>query len=400
MPEDGQARGGLPPLGAGAAMNGRDKRRELGRVDRALASVLVGVLGLYATDTLLRSAGLTDADQWLAGATVVLVVGWLAAGVKLPEARLAAFASTLLYALADLSVAIARSSPQARPELVSVVIIAVASAHAGRRMAVHFRRGRTAGMVIDVLLFGRGATAGSTSEDLGEIGVTSGLLDQSGLLGALRRDQSARGRAAGATAGAICLGVLVVGRVTGLEIATASGLGLLAIVAVAGLLRFVGVGTGRTACEMLIAGHFDPAVTEFLKTLSRVPADTVARIGLGIGHVRLGRHDSAIAELLTARQYGFREIPLGVWIGVERQLGIALRESGSAEQAKQSFERVLSLFPDHAPTVYDLAMTLAALGERRAAEQALERAARAGCAEAKEALRRMAEQSRQAASGE
>ncbi len=380
-------------------LSGRDKRRGLGRIDRALASVLAGALGLYAADWLLKSAGLTSPEQWLGGATVVLVVGWVAAGVKLPEARLAAFASALLYALADLSVAIARSEPQARPELVSVIIIATASAHAGRLGAIHFRRGRTAGMVMDVLLFGRGASGNSTLTDLGEIGVTQGLLDQSGLLGALRRAQILRERNAWATAVAICLGVTVLGRIKGLELAGGAGLGMLAFVAVAGLLRFIGVGTGRTACEMLIAGHFEPAVTEFLRTLSRVPADTVARIGLGIGHVRLGRHDSAVAELLTARQYGFREIPLGVWIGVERQLGIALRESGSAEQAKQAFERVLWLFPDHAPTVYDLAMTLAALGERKASEQALERAARSGCVEAQEALRRVKEQA-EAVSGE
>ncbi len=151
----------------------------------------------------------------------------------------------------------------------------------------------------------------------------------------------------------------------------------------------MGAGKGKSPYDLLLAGRFERATVEFTRTLAQAPTDSLARLGLAMGHLRLHNYERAATELLTARLSGFGEIPLPLLLATERQLGVALRKAGSPKQLEQSlrsFERVLSVFPTHHQTWWDLGLALESLGERKGAMQAWRRAAYLGTRQASAAL--------------
>lgn len=365
----------------------RPPKQPIGSLDRWLFIVLCGMAGTALIDRGIASIGGLPPDEWLALALAPVVVGWGAVGVFDRSARSAALVASGLYALLSLVTrASQEQSPLMRPELAAVAVVAVFSAHAGRVARGRSEREQTARAFIEALGAGQPLPTVISVERLRAIGVTSAVLTEAGLLGALLALQRGRERQTWLTSLSLAGSLWVIGIATGVAPALWLGAGGLLVWVVAFTLRVQGAGAGRGPYDALAAGYFDRAVTEFLKVLAAVPADTLARLGLAIGQHRLGRHDDAVQEFLKARQFGFRDLPLGIWLGVERELALALRGSGAGRQAVSSFERLQLIFPAHAATLYEMGTTLDALGEERAATQVLRRAQQAGSREARELL--------------
>jgi tetratricopeptide (TPR) repeat protein len=365
----------------------RPPRQPFGSLDRWLFIVLCGMAGTALIDRGIASLGGLPPDEWLALALAPVVVGWGAAGVIERSSRSAALVASGLYALLSLVTRASQGeSTLVRPELVGLLVVAVFSAHAGRVARGRSEREQTARAFVEALGAGQPLPPAIGVERLRGIGVTSAVLTEAGLLGALLALQRGRERQTWLTSVSLAGSLWVIGIATGVAPALWLGAGGLLVWVVAFTLRLQGAGAGRGPYDALAAGYFDRAVTEFLKVLAAVPADTLARLGLAIGQYRLGRHDDAVQEFLKARQFGFRDLPLGIWLGVERELALALRGSGAGRQAVSSFERLQLIFPAHAPTLYELGSTLSELGEERAATQALRRAQQAGSREARELL--------------
>ncbi len=365
----------------------KPRPKALGGLDRWLLAILCGTAATALVDRAIASFGTFSPDEWLAIALAPATIGWAIAGTALTSARSAAAVATLLYGVAAYGLS-QRETGQGviRAELVGLLVVSVFSAHAGRSARRRSESDGAARAFIEALGAGKPLPPAITRERLQSIGVTSAVLTEAGLLGALLAQQRGRERR-GWLAG---LGFAAAFWVAGLamEVEPALWIGAVCLAAWLSALaaRVSGIGTGRSPFDWLAAGHFERATTEFLKILATVPADTLSRIGLAIGQYHLGRYDDAAQELLRARQFGFRDLPLGVWLGVERELALALRGSGAGQQAVAAFERLHLIFPNHAETLYEMGSTLRALGEKRAAAQVLDRAQRAGSREARELL--------------
>jgi hypothetical protein len=371
----------------------RAYRVPLQAVDRWLLAVLCGFGAVALFDRALIVVGPFEPDEWLALALVPAVLGWFVAGWMLRGARSAAFVATCLYIAFD--AALRRTLPPettARPELFGLLIVSVFCGQAGRMARTRSEQERVSKALTDALNAGSPLPPGVDAERLRVIGVTSAALSEAGLLGVLVSLQRSREKQGWMNAFAFAGAVWLVGVATGIPLALWAGALALLLWLCALVARCTGLGTGRSPLDALVAGYFDRAVTGFLKTLTTSPADTLSRLGLAIGQLRLARYDDAVHEFLKARQFGFGELPLAVWLGVERELAMALRASGAAAQALATLERLHVIFPAHAGTLFEMATTLRQLGESRAAGRVLERAIRAGSAEAQDLLAVMNEE--------
>lgn len=378
----------------------RDRQWALRPVDRWLLLVLGGAVGLALLDRALASAGTFGADEWLAIALAPAVIGWGAAGALLPGARSAALFANCLYAASDATMRYLHLGPGAsRPELVGLLVVAVFAAHAGRTVRVRLERDRVARTLTEALHAGSPLPPAVGPEQLASIGVSDAALTEAGLLSALLRLQRARERQAWANVLALAAGAWFVGVATAMVAAQAIGASAIVVWLGAAIVRLGGAFVGRSPLDLLVSGRFDRAATGFLKTLASTPTDTLARIGLGVAHARLARHEDAVQEFLKARQFGAAELPLGLWIGVERQMAASLRSSGSAAQSLVSLERIHAVFPHHLETLLEMGRAQRELGATRAESQVLERAARHGSLEARDRLAEIA-RARQTGQGE
>lgn len=351
----------------------------------------LGALGaLCALDRFLLSWGLSTPDSWLAAAVAPVVIGaTLMGAIWGRSGRMAVITASGSYAAAAIIGGHLSATGHLRTELLAVVPAAALAAHGGVLASLGVRVARARSAVQRVLFSEELPARAPGSEDLSLLGLKDNAPSESGLLSALVAVQRARERQTWATFLAVGCGLLLVGYTLPYDTASWAGLIVLAAAVVVGSAWLLGVGRGPTAYDSLISGNFDRAVVEFTRALSRMPADTLARVGLGIGQLHLGRHENAAAEFLTARFSGPHEVPIAVWLGVERMLGVALREAGQGEQARRSFERLLALFPNHPGTMCDLGLALDCLGERRAAAQVLRRAVARGSEEARHILRQI-----------
>lgn len=360
--------------------------------DEFLVAVLAGVVGLAMVDYVLQGAGVPDPQTWLTVALIPAALGWGWAGYQFGlHMRWAALVSTVAYG-AVMTVA-GRDAGVPRIDVLALMPIAVSAAYAGWLVRGAQRRVRARLLVGSALSEREQTDLRPGPEDRRVLGLDEGLLAETGVLAALLEIQSARERQSWVYLVGAGL-VLVAFGLTAEVIPVAwAGVAVLGIALLVGAGRSLGVGKGRSAYDLLVSGRFDRAATEFTRLLTQVPADSLARMGLAVSHLRSGDYERAATEFLTARISGIGEVPLQLLLATERQLGVALRKAGSRKQLEQSvksFQRVLSVFPEHPETWRELGLALEALGEERAAAQALRRAIANGCASAEPDLIRVA----------
>jgi len=371
-------------------------RHAMSRGARVAAATLIGFAALGGLDLLLTGAGAPDPTAWLAAAIAPVSIGWLITGAGLGRgARWSALLSTLAYAGWEFGVAALTQDRRARPELVALVPVAVFSAHAGAVFTVARRRAMAHAVIAQILGSSERTDRTPGPDDLAALGLDESVLAAAGVLGGLLRVHWSREARSWAIILSVAAGGAAFGLAAGLPAVAVLGAGLTAVVAVALAIRsLLGLGKGRGPFERLIAGDFPRAQSDFLKLLTLVPADSIARLGLAMACLHLREHERAATEFITARLSGVGEIPLDLVLGTERQLGIALREAGSEtqlEQSLRSFRRVLGVFPTSMETWHDLGRALEAAGERRGAVLAYRRAADCGLSQALEAVERLSE---------
>lgn len=378
-------------------MSARERSKPMPRAgDQLLLAVLAGVIGLALLDQALEAADSPDAPSWLTVAMIPTALLWGIAGYRIgPHMRWAALLSVTAYGVVVTLAAGREQVP--RIEVLALAPIAVSAAHAGWIIESVRRKLRARALVAAALSDRGPGDLRPGPEDLRVLGLDEGLLAEAGVLSTLLEIHAARERQnwvylVGGGLVLIALGVTAQVR----HLVTA-GLSVLGIAAAMGMGRSLGVGKGYSAYDLLVSGRFERACTEFTRLLTQVPADSLARMGLAASKLRVGEYERAATEFLTARIAGVGELPLSLLLATERELGIALRNAGSRKQLEQSvrsFERVLSVFPEHPDTWRDLGLALESLGEARGAAQALRRAIANGSRAAGDDLRRVEESGR------
>jgi len=371
-------------------------RYAMSRAAGTAAATVFGLAALAGLDLLLTEAEAPDPTAWLAAAIAPVSIGWLIAGAALGRgARWSALLSTGAYAAWGFGVAAVAQDRAARPELVALVPVALFSAHAGAVFMVARRRAMAHAVVAQILGSAEGTARTPAPDELAALGLDESVLADAGVLGGLLRVHWAREAKAWAVILSVAAGGAAFGLAGGLPTVAAAGGAATAAGALAFAARsLLGFGKGGAPFERLVAGDFTRAQTDFLKLLALVPADSIARLGLAMACLLLREPERAATEFVTARLSGVGEIPLGLVLGTERQLGVALREAGSETQLEhslRSFRRVLGVFPTSMETWYDLGLTLEAAGGRRAALLAYRRAAERGLRPAVAAVDRLTE---------
>jgi len=130
--------------------------------------------------------------------------------------------------------------------------------------------------------------------------------------------------------------------------------------------------------DLLTTGYFELASVGFMTVLRRHPLDVKAHIGLGLALLHRREFDRATQEFDLARRVDIHRFSIGVWLGIERMVGLAAQERGDHDQAARAFGSVLALFPDHAPTLYHMGLSQRGRGRHEAARRCLERSAELG----------------------
>lgn len=375
----------------------RDVPKPLPRAgDQFLLAVLAGLVGLALLDQVLEAAGSPDPPSWLTAAMGPTALLWGLAGYRIGRhMRWAALLSIAAYGVV-MTLAAGRGQVP-RIEVLALVPIAVSAAHAGWMAEGARRRARARFLVAAALSERSNVDLRPGPNDLRLLGLDDGLLAEAGILGTLLEIQTARERQHWVYLVGGGLVLIAFGLTAGVSHLVHGGLAVLALAAAVGVARSLGVGKGSSAYDLLVAGRFERASTEFTRLLNQVPADSLARMGLAISKLRVGEYERAATEFLTARISGAGEVPLPLLLATERELGVALRNAGSRKQLEQSvksFERVLSVFPEHPETWRDLGLALEGLGEARGAAQALRRAVANGSRPAEADLQRVEETSR------
>jgi len=212
--------------------------------------------------------------------------------------------------------------------------------------------------------------------------VDRSVLTIPGLVSAMLREEAEARQRGRFFAYGMVLCLIALYYVTGWLWALWVGLGVLLAMALGAAQRFVLSARPPLAFDSLLAGYYELAALEFAEALRINERDTKARIGLAIAHFHLKAYDKAIAQLEAARQMAFERFTVGVWVGVEKLLGLALREANKPSLAARALRNVLAIFPDDAQTLYDLALCYRKSGLERRARELFERAARLGHREA------------------
>jgi tetratricopeptide (TPR) repeat protein len=330
--------------------------------DQLLLAVLAGVIGLALLDQALEAADSPDAPSWLTVAMIPTALLWGIAGYRIgPHMRWAALLSVTAYGVVVTLAAGREQIP--RIEVLALAPIAVSAAHAGWIIESVRRKLRARALVAAALSDRGPGDLRPGPEDLRVLGLDEGLLAEAGVLSTLLEIHAARERQNWVYLVGGGLVLIALGVTAQVRHFVTAGLSVLGIAAAMGVGRSLGVGKGYSAYDLLVSGRFERACTEFL----------------------------------TARIAGVGELPLSLLLATERELGIALRNAGSRKQLEQSvrsFERVLSVFPEHPDTWRDLGLALESLGEARGAAQALRRAISNGSRAAGDDLRRVEESGR------